>query len=184
MAVITRTARLSLRRITEADAGLLFDLDRDPEVTRHTGPGLATVEEYAAKIRNEFLRYDAHQVAGLFIAEADGEFLGWFLLRPGPDYRLAAATGWDQSSDIELGYRLKRRAWGQGIATEGSHALVARAFAEPTVTGVVACALVANRGSTRVMEKVGLTRVREIELPGHGPAVTYARSRTPPEGRA
>ena len=181
---LLQTARLSLRRLAEADAGLLFELDRDPEVTRHTGPGHATVEEYRAKIRNEFLRYDAHPVAGLFLAEAAGEFLGWFMLRPGPDYRFAATTGWDRSSDIELGYRLKRHAWGKGIATEGSAALVARAFAEPTVTGVVACALMANRGSTRVMEKVGLAPVREIELPSHGPAVTYARYRTPPEARS
>jgi RimJ/RimL family protein N-acetyltransferase len=177
MAVIARTSRLSLRRITEADARLLFDLDSDPEVTRFTGPTLATIEEYAAKISNEFLRYDVHPVAGIFLAESAGEFLGWFLLRPGPDYRFASLTGWDRPSDIELGYRLKRHAWGKGIATEGSAALVARAFAEPSVTGVVAHALVANRGSTRVMEKVGLTRVREFDFPEYGPAVTYARFR-------
>lgn len=181
MSVALQTARLSLRRVTEADAGFLFDLDRDPEVTRYTGPGHDTVEEYAAKIRTEFLRYDAHPVAGLFLAEAAGEFVGWFVLRPGTHHRLAAAIGWADPAEIELGYRLKRPAWGKGLATEGAAALVARALAEPSTAALVAVALTANRGSTRVMEKVGLVRVREVELPGHGSAVVYARPRTPSE---
>ncbi len=39
-------------------------------------------------------------------------------------------------------------------------------FEDPEVTSVVACALEGNRASTRVMEKVGMSRVREFLLPG------------------
>jgi len=43
---------------------------------------------------------------------------------------------------------------------------------------VVAAALVTNRASTRVMEKAGLSRVRQFAIPGFAdPLVTYARCR-------
>ena len=95
------TDRLVLRRFadTDADAQLLFDLDRDPEVTRFTGPGHATAGEYRDKIRNDFLaRYGIHSPRGFFAAVEKGEFVGWFILRPAPDYRFAAEAGWSGAS--------------------------------------------------------------------------------------
>jgi RimJ/RimL family protein N-acetyltransferase len=54
-------------------------------------------------------------------------------------------------------------------------------LADPEVTCVVASALVPNRGSTRVMEKVGMSRVRECALPAAAgftdPLVIYALCR-------
>ena len=74
---------------------------------------------------------------------------------------------------MEIGYRLRKSAWGRGLATEAATELVRRAMADPAVTGVVATAVVLNRGSIRVMEKAGLAYVREFMLPGierlHGP---------------
>jgi RimJ/RimL family protein N-acetyltransferase len=71
-------------------------------------------------------------------------------LRPKRD---TAPAVWD------LGYRLRRSAWGQGYATEGSLALVRKAFTELGVQRVTAGALAANVASWRVMEKAGLTLV-------------------------
>lgn len=177
------TDRLVLRRFadTEDDARLLFELDRDPEVTRYTGPGHATVGEYRDKIRNEFVaRYGTHPSRGLFGAseKSSNEFLGWFLLRPAPDYRFAVQAGWTRATDIEIGYRLKRAVWGRGLATEASRELVRLAFEDPEVTALVASALVTNRASTRVMEKIGMTRIREFAIPGYDdPSVMYALCR-------
>ena len=55
------------------------------------------------------------------IERATGAFLGWFHLRPHPE---------DPHDEPELGYRLVRRGVGRGYATEGSRALVDKAFAE------------------------------------------------------
>ncbi len=179
--VLLATNRLVLRRFGDTDAGarLLFDLDSDPAVTRFTGPGHATVAEYRAKIRDQFLPYYAANPArGFFAAFEEGEFVGWFALRPAPDYRFAAEAGWTRPTDLELGYRLRRAAWGRGLATEASAALVRLAFADPTVTEVVAAALVTNRASTRVMEKVGMARVRAFAVPGFDDlCVMYALGR-------
>ena len=61
MHVFLETDRLTLRRFTEADAELLFDLDGDPEVTRYVGGGRAypDVEAYRARIRTGYLAYYA-----------------------------------------------------------------------------------------------------------------------------
>ena len=61
-----------------------------------------------------------------------------------------------QENDIELGYRLQRKVWGKGYATEGSKALIRKGFLEWEIQQVASSALLANKASIRVMEKVGL----------------------------
>ena len=177
MTLLLFTPRLSLRQFTEADAQLIYDLDRDPDVTRFAGKVHDTVEEYRLKIVNQIVPYYARTPArGFFVADdrETGDFIGWFLLRPSTDYRYAAAVGWTKPEEIEIGYRFRKRFWGRGLATEGGKALVELAFDDPTATAVVACALVENRASTRVMEKLGMTEWGRCVLPdGYGPAVTY-----------
>jgi RimJ/RimL family protein N-acetyltransferase len=180
MTVLLETDRLVLRRFTEDDAPLLFELDCDPEVMRYIGPyGLPTVEAYRDRIRDVWLpAYAAHPARGLFAAflKDTSEFLGWFAYRPATDYRFAKEAGWTRDTDIELGYRLRRACWGQGLATEGSAALVELGLVDPTVACIVAAALVPNRASTRVMEKCGLVWVRHFTLPGFAdPLAVYAR---------
>ncbi len=179
---LPETPRLTFRRFapTEADARLLFDLDADPEVVRYVGgTTCATVEAHRERIRDLFLpTYAAHPARGVFAAESGGEFVGWFLLRPATDHRLAAAIGWTSPAEVEVGYRLRREAWGRGLATEGAAALVRLAWADPAAAAVVACALEANRASTRVMEKAGLRRERPVTFPGFaGPGVVYRLAR-------
>lgn len=149
---------------------------------RYIGPfTLPDVPAYRVKIRNTFLKhYATHPARGCFAAEerANNVFLGWFFLRNSPEYMFAKEAGWIRPSDVELGYRLRRAAWGKGYATEGALALVELCFADPSVTGIVSAALLSNVGSWRVMEKCGLVRVREFPIPGYAdPLVTYARYR-------
>ncbi len=61
---------------------------------------------------------------------------------------------------MELGYRLHRRYWGQGLATEGAKALIEWGFTERGVRRVFATAMTVNHASRRVLEKVGLRYVR------------------------
>lgn len=182
MHVVLETDRLVLRRFTEDDAPLVFDLDSDPEVMRYVGPfTLPTVEAYRDRIRDAWIpTYATHPQGGALAAveKATGGFLGWVFFRPATAYKFAREAGWTRDTDMELGYRLRREHWGKGFATEGSLAVVERGLADPTVTCVVAAALVTNRASTRVMEKCGLVRVREFVLPGFDdPSVVYARCR-------
>ena len=162
MQVFLETDRLVLRQFTMADAGLLTDLDADPDVMRFITGGVPTPRE---KIESEFLPaflgyYRRYPGYGFWAAieRSTGDFLGWFHFRPPP----GAAE-----DHAELGYRLRKSAWGRGYATEGSRALIRRGFTEFGVQIVTAEAMPANAASRRVMEKAGLTLVRTFRLPGH-----------------
>lgn len=142
-----------LRRVTEADVDNLFRLNSDPEVMRYLTGGAPTTRE---TIRDEIIAFllDSYQrFGGLGLWAADdrssGEFLGWFHLRP---RRTDGA--------IDLGYRLRRKTWGQGLATEGSRALVDKGFGELGMDRIVAETMTVNGASRRVMEKCGMKLAR------------------------
>jgi RimJ/RimL family protein N-acetyltransferase len=160
MQVFLETDRLVLRRFTAADADDLVDLDADPDVMRFITGGIPTSRE---EIQNEVLPaflayYQRYEGYGFWAAvqKATGEFLGWFHFRPRPD----AAPG-----EVELGYRLRKSAWGRGYATEGSRALIRRGFTVSGVQRVTAEAMAVNLASRRVMEKAGLKLVRTFHQP-------------------
>ncbi len=153
--ILLETERLVLRRFTEDDADNIFDLDSDPEVMRFLTGGEATPRSVIeADIVPDFLRWhERYEGFGYFAAieKASGGFLGWLLFRPckcgSPD-------------NIELGYRLRKSAWGKGYATEGSRALIHKGFTELGVRRIFAETMEVNLASRRVMEKAGLSYVR------------------------
>jgi RimJ/RimL family protein N-acetyltransferase len=180
---ILETERLTLRRFTDtdADAALVFELDSDPEVMRYIGPfRLPSAAAHRDRIRTVWLPQYTKPGRGCLAAfeKATGAFAGWFFVRPSPEYKFAREAGWTRASDLELGYRLRRAAWGRGLATEGAAMLLRLALADPEVTCVVSAALVTNRASWRVMEKIGMKHVRGFAISGFAdPLVMYALCR-------
>jgi RimJ/RimL family protein N-acetyltransferase len=174
--VFLETQRLLLRRFAMADAGNLVSLDADPDVMRFVNGGIPTSrDEIEHVVLPAFLGYyERYQGYGFWavIEKATGDFAGWFHFRPAR----GAAPG-----EVELGYRLRRQAWGRGYATEGSRALIRAGFTEFGVQRVTAEAMAANTSSRRVMEKAGLRLVRSYRMPwpdsgnaGEIDAVEYA----------
>jgi RimJ/RimL family protein N-acetyltransferase len=153
--VFLETERMVLRRFTLDDVDLIVELDADPEVMRYISGGAPTPrEEVLDDILPAWLGYyERFAGFGFWAAHtrATGEFLGWFHFRPPPGGPL---------DDVELGYRLRRTAWRQGYATEGSLALIDRGFRTGGVRRVFASTMVVNTPSRRVMEKAGLRFVR------------------------
>lgn len=179
MDVFLETDRLLLRRFTEADAELLVELDSDPEVMRYLGNGRPTPRRVVElETLPRVLRQHDRLGGPAFWAAIErdtGEFLGWFELQP---------VGPARPDEAELGYRLRRPAWGKGYASEGARALVDRGFAEFGLQRIVATTMAVNTASRRVMEKAGLRYVRTFHeswpdpIPGtdHG-EVEYALTR-------
>ena len=174
MQPILETDRLVIRRLTEADVDALVALDSDPQVTFFITGGVPEFDE--AMLRAWLSQYERWPEYGTFAAieRSSGAFIGWFHLRPDGD----------NDDEPELGYRLRRDAWGKGYATEGSRALIDRAFAELGASRVWASAMAVNAASRRVMERAGLRFVRAFHadwpyrIPGdeHGD-VEYAITR-------
>jgi RimJ/RimL family protein N-acetyltransferase len=180
MRVFLETERLVLRAFTDDDVDHVFALDNDPDVMRFINGGQPTSRAaIQAQILPRLMRdYPCFGTRGFWAAQeaGSGVFLGWFEFRP-LDENSAAV--------VELGYRLNKAAWGRGYATEGSRALVDKGFTDLGVEQITANTMTVNSGSRRVMEKVGLSFIRNFTsdwpeaIPGseHG-EVEYELTRT------
>lgn len=181
MTIYLETERMILRQFTCDDLNPLAALNSDSSVMQYlTGGKPIPRPEVEGEVLPRYLQWHKDTPDyGYWVAEhkETGEFLGWFHLRLALDI--------PDESQPELGYRLMRRVWGQGYATEGSRALVRHAFEALGVERVVATTMAVNVGSRRVMEKAGLRHVSTFcrdwadPIPGseHG-EVVYALSRS------
>lgn len=143
-----------LRPFTEDDTEALVALDADPAVMRFLTGGKPTPpEEVRTRVLPRLLAEHPSLGGrrGYWAAEDDGGFAGWFEFRPVRE---------DRPPVVELGYRLVRRAWGRGLATEGARALVRHGFTELDVACVIATTMAVNARSRRVLEKAGLRHHR------------------------
>jgi RimJ/RimL family protein N-acetyltransferase len=149
--------RLVLRELTVEDVDHLLALDTDPDVARWSIDPMPCREDVEQRHLPYFLRlYKESPGYGFWAAEdrTVGTFLGWFHLRPREGH---------PDDEPELGYRLRWSAWGRGYATEGSRALIDKAFTELPVRRVLAETAGFHVASRRVMEKSGLRLMREYE---------------------
>ena len=155
MTTYLETERLVLRRFTPDDVDALVELDSDPAVMRYLTDGVPTPrDEIENDVLPAFLRYyERGEKWGFWavIEKATGDFLGWFHLRP---------HAGDADDEPELGYRLRAASWGLGYASEGSVALIDKAFRELGAVRVYAQTMAVHTASRRVMEKAGMTFVR------------------------
>jgi RimJ/RimL family protein N-acetyltransferase len=164
MRIILKTPRLVIRQFTGDDVDSLFDLNSDPEVMRYLGrptPREVLRDQVIPFHLDVYKRLDR---LGTWAADSadNGEFLGWFHFRPGPD---------GDMTNVDLGYRLRRSTWNKGYATEGSRALINMGFTDLGVRRVFAHTMTVNAASRRVMEKCGLTLVRTTPYDGPDPDV-------------
>ena len=181
MTIFLETDRLLLRRFTPDDLEFLYEMDGDPDVIRFTnldGRRAPYALYRDVLIPRNLAYHEKYTGYGYWVAagKATGEDLGWFHFRPDAD----------APDEIELGYRLRKSAWGAGYATEGSRALIRKGFGEMGTARVTATALAANIASVRVMEKCSLRFERGYtheftdpetgQVTGH-PAVKYALDR-------
>ena len=138
--------------MTEAHLDLLVELDSDPEVLRHIWGRALSREE---SLRHGAKRIDPEAEArgiGAWAGYEGATFVGWWTLQRDPR----------DATTAELGYRLRREAWGRGLATEGSRALLDHAFRTLTLPRVWAGTMAVNTGSRGVMEKLGLHLERTV----------------------
>jgi RimJ/RimL family protein N-acetyltransferase len=151
------TRRLRLRRLRPDDEADLVALDGDPDVMRYVGSpaGVKSAEETLERARQRIST--DHGPLGFWRVEsrADHAFYG-----------LGALVRMPSGDDVELAYRLMRRAWGRGIATEAGAALIDHAFGTLGLSRLVAVTYPENRASQRVLDKLGFTRQGDVDYKG------------------
>ena len=126
-------------------------MNADPQVMEFM-PRCLSVEESNDCVDRIEIEFTLHHY-GLFAAELREAhaFIGYIGLSR-PDFAAAFTPC------VEIGWRLAAVYWGRGLATEGARAVVAHAFDEMHLPGLVSFTVPGNFRSRRVMEKIGMTR--------------------------
>lgn len=148
---LLQTERLLLRPWEERDREPFAALNADAEVMEYLAKVLSREESdaYIEVARAHFTRYGY----GLWAVEerASGAFVGLVGLRWVP-YEAHFTPA------VEVAWRIHRRFWGQGLATEAAAASLRYGFEQVGLSEIVALTLPVNRRSQRVMEKIGMQR--------------------------
>lgn len=168
MAIIVETERLLLRQFVMDDAETVFGIHSDPEVLRYTGDTApADVEEIrrmlAERPMADYERYGFGRWA--CVLKATGELIGGAGLKYLPEL-----------CEVDLGYRLRRDCWGQGLATEAASACLEYGFRSLRLPRIIGLVEPENRASIRVLEKTGFNLDSEVEYRG-AVVLRYARPR-------
>jgi ribosomal-protein-alanine N-acetyltransferase len=161
------TARLRMRPFAFGDLDALCRITADAEVMRYIGDGHPiTRGETEANLRNIIKSFRRRGFGRWAVEEkAGGALLGYCgLAQPA------------ESPGVELVYMLTRRAWGQGLATEASAAVLRYGFEELGLERVYALTMPGNARSRRVLERLGLEYLRDDCYYGYA-CVCYALAR-------
>jgi RimJ/RimL family protein N-acetyltransferase len=154
-----RTPRIRLVPLAEEHLELEVELDSDPEVMRYlTGRG-RTRQEVEEVHRRRLAGAADVPGLGYWVGFTGEGFVGWWILgAPGrPDQGPV-------QGQAELGYRLLRRHWRRGLATEGARELVRHGFEDLGLDRVFAETMAVNAASRATMAAVGLRYVRTFHL--------------------
>ena len=121
-------------------------------------PKLLTHDE-SDRLMDRFERHFNVQGFGLFAAELrENERLVGFVGLAIPDFTAAFTPC------VEIGWRLAREYWGQGLATEGAREVLRFGFETAGLTDVVSFTVPRNVRSSRVMERLGMVRDAEADF--------------------
>ena len=144
------TSRLMLRHWREEDREPFAAIGADPEVMEHFPAPLSRADSDAFVERVGADLDD--QGWGLWAVEelSSGRFIGFTgLAEPRFEAHFMPA--------VEIGWRLRRDAWGQGYATEAARGVLAVAFDDLELDELVSMTAVSNVRSQAVMRRIGMT---------------------------
>ena len=155
------TERLLLTPLAHSDLDVALEMFTDPEVVKYVCD-VMTEAEIRQEMSNSTKRGGNGSIGIWCIADRrTGEKLGDTYLLPMPidkddtDFSLVV-MGQMPDAEIEIGFFLKRSAWGRGYATEACKRLLQFAFQEVSLNEVVASVDEDNVASKKVLEKSGL----------------------------
>jgi ribosomal-protein-alanine N-acetyltransferase len=161
MKLVLLTERLRLTPLVEAEIDLSLEMFTDPEVVQYVCD-LMNEDEIRKEMSN-WTKRGGNGCIGIWCISdrSTGEKYGSAVLLPMPvdeddtDYNLVV-PGIMPDGDVEIGFSLKRSAWGNGYATEACSRLLRFAFQETPLLEVVASFEDENVASKGVLEKAGL----------------------------
>ena len=160
MQSVIETERLIIRELLPSDDLGMFELDNDADVHRYLGnKPVQTLEEAREMIRFIRQQYATNGIGRWAIIEKRSkDFVGWTGLKWIRD------TINQHSNFYDIGYRLVKRHWGKGFATESAKACLDYGFNQLGLGKIYAMADVNNEASNKVLRKLGLSFVETFML--------------------
>ena len=160
--VVAETERLRLVGWTEVRKAEFARVTNTPAVMRWLG-GVAD----AARLAAAFDRLDQYQrsYGHTFWAverKSDDALLGFCGLK-----RVNSPGGEALHGNMEVGWRLREDAWGQGYAKEAAIASLDLAFDRFEAPHVVALTIAGNEASQGLMRRLGMVRRSDLDFIGH-----------------
>jgi RimJ/RimL family protein N-acetyltransferase len=174
VSIAARTERLLLRTWEEGDSDRFYEALNTPAVMRWLG-GVQDRDAWeAGRQRIEGYQRDFGHTLWIVERAADGELLGFCGLKRVNTEGADAIMG-----DMEIGWRLRESAWGQGIAKEAAIASMDLAFDRFRAPHVVALTVGGNSASRGLMTRLGMTYRPELDYvddrfgPELNPTIVY-----------
>ena len=161
MKVFAETDRFLLREIIESDYKDLFELDSDPEVHKYLGNNpqkdIKEAKKVIKHIRRQYEEFGIGRWA--IIDKATNDFIGWTGLKYERDIR--------PNPYYDLGYRIKKKHWGKGIAQETALESLNYGFTKLKLPEICAAAHIDNSPSNAVLQKVGMQLIEQFQFEGN-----------------
>ena len=157
------TQRLKLRPLKHSDSDAFNVLFSDTEVMRSSIYGTKTQEEVKEWLANQI--DSKHHSTGIELlavtCKSTQVIIGYCGLA---QFR---NIGEADAKILEIGYRLIRKYWGYGYATEAATAVRDYAFNELSITRLVALIEPINERSIGVAKRIGMSYEKDIMLDGY-----------------
>jgi len=155
---IFKSERLGFRNWRNEDLEEFAKLNSDIAVMEHFPKTLSKkeVEELIGKLKNHFSE-NGFTYYATEILETN-EFIGMIGIAF-QKYKTKFTPA------IDIGWRLKRSAWGKGYATEGAKKCLEYAFNELEIKKIIAICTIKNNKSENVMKKLGMIKKGEFNHP-------------------
>jgi RimJ/RimL family protein N-acetyltransferase len=155
---VIETERLVLRDWQDRDRAPLIAMNQDPAVRAHLGPIQTAAETHAAVDRLIAVAAAHGHTFWAIERRGDAEFLGFCGLKIAPE----GIDGIEGAT--EIGWRLRRDAWGYGYAREAALACLAWGWANLPVDRIIAITTPANTASWGLMLRLGMVRRHELDF--------------------
>lgn len=154
------TERLSLRRFAHSDVDALAAVFAKPQVWEFPFGRAFTRDETVGFLESQIDQYDSCGVACWLATErAEARVVGYVGISVPTFYPAILPT-------VEVGWRFDPDAWGRGYATEGARAALDQSFGPLGLDRVCSLPQAENTASVRVADRLGMTRLQTVTLPG------------------
>ena len=156
MQYLFESERLAFRNWIDSDFMAMHAVSSDPEVMQYF-PAVKTKEETLTFIKRMQLEFEERKYCYFpAILKSTQEVIGFI----GISYQTFDAPF---NPSVDIGWRLSKKHWGKGYATEGAKACLKFAFENLHLEEIISIAPINNVSSINVMEKMGMKHVYDFE---------------------